>query len=274
MDLLHLVDRLEELVANAQKMPIGNRAIIDRRRLLDIVDQMRVAIPEEVLEAKRIASQRVELQRQAEEEAQVTVARAEEQATRLIDQHELTEAARERATELEREAEARLEARIGEANADIQERIRDSRRIAEEQMTAADDYARELLTRLERQLQAFTTSVHSGIEQLRPEPAPPPPAVTPLEAEREVAEELEAVTTAVADVEVQPPAPLRAEQPPQPREFENLLDASQTDGAATDAAPASVAVTEPALAEPALIDDFANPSLDDEPSAEDEQRPN
>ena len=30
MDLLHLVDRLEELVAEAQKMPIGNRVIIDR----------------------------------------------------------------------------------------------------------------------------------------------------------------------------------------------------------------------------------------------------
>ena len=48
MDLLHLVDRLEELVAGAQRMPIGSRAIVDRRRLLDIVDQMRVAIPDEV----------------------------------------------------------------------------------------------------------------------------------------------------------------------------------------------------------------------------------
>lgn len=259
MDLLHLVDRLEELVANAQKMPIGNRAIIDRRRLLDIVDQMRVAIPEEVLEAKRIASQRVELQRQSEEEAQVTVARAEEQAARLIDQHELTEAARERATALEREAEARLEARISEANADIQQRIRDSRRIAEEQMTAADDYARELLTRLERQLQAFTTSVHSGIEQLRPEPAPPQTA-PPLDAEREVASELEAATTAVADVEA---------QPPQPREFENLLDASPPERATVAAAPAPAGITEPAL-----IDDFANPSLDDDPTVPgDEERP-
>ena len=40
MDLLHLVDRLEELIAEAQKMPIGNRVIIDRRRLLDMIDQM------------------------------------------------------------------------------------------------------------------------------------------------------------------------------------------------------------------------------------------
>jgi len=271
MDLLHLVDRLEELVANAQKMPIGNRAIIDRRRLLDIVDQMRVAIPEEVLEAKRIASQRVELQHQAEEEAQVTVARAEEQAARLVDQHELTEAARERATSLEREAEARLEARIGEANADIQQRIRESRRIAEEQMTAADDYARELLTRLERQLQAFTTSVRSGIEQLRPEPAPPESASQA--AERAVAGELEAAAIVAEDVETQPPVALHAEPPPQAREFENLLDASAPEGADAGAAPAPVAVTEAAPAEPALIDDFANPSLDDDPNAgSDDQR--
>ena len=58
MDLLHLVDRLEDLVASAQKMPIGNRAIIDRRRLLDLVDQMRVAIPQEVREAQGLVAQR------------------------------------------------------------------------------------------------------------------------------------------------------------------------------------------------------------------------
>ncbi len=177
MDLLHLVDRLEELVASAQKMPIGNRAIIDRRRLLDLVDQMRVAIPQEVREAEAIVAQRETLQREAEEEARIILARAEEQAARLIDEHELTSAARHRADEIAAQAELRIEDRIADANRDVQGRIDESRRLALQQMETADDYAKELLRRLERQLSAFVSSVQSGIEQLE-EPRGGGPAIT------------------------------------------------------------------------------------------------
>ncbi len=80
MDLLHLVDRLEELVASAQKMPIGNRAILDRRRLLDVVDQMRIAVPQEVREAQDIVAHREAIRREAEEEGRILLAQAEERA--------------------------------------------------------------------------------------------------------------------------------------------------------------------------------------------------
>ena len=85
MDLLHLVDRLEELVASAQKMPIGNRAIIDRRRLLDIIDQMRIAVPEEVREAQDIVGHREAIRREAEEDGRILLAQAEERAARMIE---------------------------------------------------------------------------------------------------------------------------------------------------------------------------------------------
>jgi len=123
MDLLHLVDRFEELVATAQKMPIGSRVIMDRRRLLDIVDQMRVVIPQEVREARDMVERRDELKRESEEEARIIVARAEEQAARMIEGHAVTVAAREHADRVAAEAQQRLTERIGEANEDIQQRL-------------------------------------------------------------------------------------------------------------------------------------------------------
>ena len=170
MDLLHLVDRLEELVAGAQKMPIGNRAILDRRRMLDLIDQMRIAVPHEVREAQDIVAQRDAIRREAEEEGRIIVAQAEERAAELVEEHSITESAKARAEEIAVEAERRLEARIQEADQDIQVRIQESRRIAREQMAAADEYARELLVRLERQLQAFQNSVRAGVQQLEPQP--------------------------------------------------------------------------------------------------------
>ncbi|HJM75826.1 MAG TPA: hypothetical protein QGI71_08215 [Dehalococcoidia bacterium] len=174
MDLLHLVDRFEELVATAQKMPIGSRVIMDRRRLLDIVDQMRVVIPQEVREARDMVERREELQRESEEEARIIVARAEEQAARMIEGHAVTDAAREHADRVATEAQQRLAERIGEANEDIQQRVEESRRLATEQMVAADTYSTELLQRLEGQLEAFVRSVRVGLDQLQPEPAVAP----------------------------------------------------------------------------------------------------
>lgn len=168
MDLLHLVDRLEELVGSAQKMPIGSRAMVDRRRLLDIIDQMRVVIPSEVRQAQELVAQRDSIIREAEEEARLIVAHAEERAERLVATHDITERARRRAEEIAEQAQDRLEEQIRQANADIEERLEESRRLSGEQLAAADEYALELLTRLERQLQAFVRSVHSGIRQLEP----------------------------------------------------------------------------------------------------------
>lgn len=170
MDLLHLVDRIEELLATAQKMPIGNRAIIDRRRMLDIIDQMRIAIPHEVREAQEIVARRDHVLREAEEDRRLIEAQAQERASRMVESHEISQAARARAEEIAREAERRLQDRIDEANRDISQRIDESRSIAREQMRAADDYARDLLERLERQLGTFVKSVHAGIDQLEPTP--------------------------------------------------------------------------------------------------------
>lgn len=249
MDLLHLVDRLEELVGSAQKMPIGSRAIVDRRRILDIVDQMRVAVPQEVRDAREMVTQRDELYREAEEEARLIIARAEERAARLVEQHELTIAARSRAEEIAQQAEARIEERIEEANAEIQQRILDSRRVADQQMEGADEYARELLSRLETQLQAFVRSVQSGIQQLQTPPrasdaAAGGPAAGGWGAEQ--AEEFEA--DGFDGYSMEDPAIAGSDG------LENLLP--ERDEADVDLVPPPPG--------PGVIDDFSMPQFDDE----------
>jgi dsDNA-specific endonuclease/ATPase MutS2 len=242
MDLLHLVDRLEELVASAQKMPIGSRAIVDRRRLLDIVDQMRIAIPQEVREAQDMIEHRDELAREAEEDAKTILGRAEQRALRLIEEHEITTAARARAEEIARMAEARLNERIEEANQDIQERLADSRRVAQEQLDAADEYARELLQRLSKQLRSFTRSVDAGIAQLEPVRGG---ARRPSAAYDEQQDEL-AISEYDDDA-----------LPQRPRGATVVRD---------DLDSGSLAVGAPRRGR-AVIDDFQYPELDDDPNA-------
>ena len=58
MDILHLVDRLEELFNESRPIPLTHNVIVDEDRMLDLIDQMRVAIPEEVKKAQQVLSQR------------------------------------------------------------------------------------------------------------------------------------------------------------------------------------------------------------------------
>ena len=78
-------------------MLFRSRAIVDRRRLLDIVDQMRIAIPQEVREAREMVTAREQHRLESEEDARLIIAQAEDRAARMVEAHELTLAARKRA---------------------------------------------------------------------------------------------------------------------------------------------------------------------------------
>ena len=69
MDILHLIDQLEALLNEGSHPPlVGKRVLLDEQRAWEIIDQMRVSIPEEVKKAKRINQERDRIIAQANEE--------------------------------------------------------------------------------------------------------------------------------------------------------------------------------------------------------------
>ena len=93
IDIIFLVERLESLIANGKKLPLTNNVVVDQVAALDLIDQLRVAVPEEVRAAKRINSEGERIIEKAQEEAEQIIARAQEQAAFLIDERGLLQAA-------------------------------------------------------------------------------------------------------------------------------------------------------------------------------------
>ena len=145
MDILHLVDRLEELFNESRPIPLTHNVIVDEDRMLDLIDQMRVAIPDEVKKAQQVLSQRDRLMAQAQEEANRTLTLAREKSEGLVEQSAIAEAARIRAREIEQEAGI----------------------IAEETRREADNYVIETLSRLENQLEISLNQARNGILALK-----------------------------------------------------------------------------------------------------------
>ena len=54
MDIQHLVDRLEQVLAESRRVPLTANLVVEEDRVFNIIDQMRVSIPEEVKRANRV----------------------------------------------------------------------------------------------------------------------------------------------------------------------------------------------------------------------------
>ncbi len=116
MDILHLVDRLEELFNQSRPIWLTHSVIVDEDRMLDLIDQMRVAIPEEIKKAQQIITQRDRILAQAKEEANRTVALAREKADKSLDDNEIIQSAKVRAEQIIEEAHK--EAAVSQQDAD------------------------------------------------------------------------------------------------------------------------------------------------------------
>ncbi len=147
MDILHLVDRLEELFNESRPFPLTHSVLVNEDRMLDIIDQMRVSIPEEIKKAQQILAQRDRILAQAQEEANRTIALAREKSEQLVARDSIVA-----------EAQARAEQIIQQAHVD-----------AAVIRKEADDYVLESLTRLEAELERILTQVRNGVRTLQSE---------------------------------------------------------------------------------------------------------
>ena len=127
--------------------------MIDQAAALGLIDELRVAVPEEVRAAKRINSEGERIIEKAQEEAERIVARAQEQAAFLIDERGLTQ-----------QAEAESRRIIGESQDE-----------AEEVRRGADEYAVSVLVGLEGEVVKTLQSIKKGISLLDERRAEIPP---------------------------------------------------------------------------------------------------
>jgi vacuolar-type H+-ATPase subunit H len=140
MDVLQLIDRLEQLVSSGTRLPLSSRTMIDEQEFLDIIDQLRVTVPEEMKQARRFSQERERVMQQAEAEADKIIGAAQERATQMIQENDLVRRAND-------EAERVL------AGAENQ---------AEEIRHGADAYAFDVLAGLENELTKLLVTTRKG----------------------------------------------------------------------------------------------------------------
>ena len=144
MDVLVLIDKLDDVVHNARAVPLTDQVRVDREEIYDLLDQMRATIPEEIKQARWIVKERQEMLAEAKREAERIIREAREEQIRLTAEEEIVKQAERQADEI----------------------IEDARETERQIRLGAEDYADEILSTLEVNLEKFLSAVQRGRDRL------------------------------------------------------------------------------------------------------------
>ena len=130
-DIMQLVDRMEEIVSSGMRVPLSNRIMVEEEEFLSIIDQLRLSVPQEIKQARRVVQERQQILGTAQDEAAKILSVAKERAEYLMNEQGLINEAKSRSEEILRQAKDGSKRSMGEV----------------------DVYALQILTQLEQALQ-------------------------------------------------------------------------------------------------------------------------
>ncbi len=173
MDITARLQQLEELITEAKSMPLSTSVLVNREEVLELVQELRASLPEEIKQARWVVKDREQLLTKARRDAEGIIQEALEEQRRYVSQEEVVRAS-------VREAERLLE---------------EARQQARQLRLEAEDYIDQKLAAFEILLDKTMKTVGKGREQLRGDRATGavpqdmsgaagPPAAAPFDADQ------------------------------------------------------------------------------------------
>lgn len=148
-------------------MPMGSGVLVDRKRVLELVDQLRVAIPANIRQARDVMQRREQTLAEADAEAKHIITSAQQEAQRRLSEDTLLRDARAEAVRVQHEVQVQADAMLRDAHERASSDLTQARQSAQQQVSEADQYALAVLTRLDRQISAFVANIRQSIEALQ-----------------------------------------------------------------------------------------------------------
>ena len=146
---------METLIATSKSVPVSGNILVDKNKVLELVDQLRLTIPEEVRSAEDVLSQKDHILNLAATDARRTKSMAEDELRDRLNQSELVTQAETRAQQTVKDAEERATRILQQSESESRTR-----------RTEADAYALRSLRAMETELASIVGSVRKGIEVL------------------------------------------------------------------------------------------------------------
>jgi cell division septum initiation protein DivIVA len=148
--LYETVDELTTVIENARSVPMSGSCMVPRDHLLDLLDDLRESLPEDVQAAGAIVEQRTEILQQAQAEAERLTGRTRGESEQLLtsarrQRDELLGTARRQRDELLTSAQDEAEQLLADAEAEAERLVAEGRRHREALLADAQEQQAEMI---------------------------------------------------------------------------------------------------------------------------------
>lgn len=150
-ELLAYIDQLEKMAAEASHVPFSTKVMVAPSDVCQILDQMRQALPREVVRARHLLQERDRIISEAQTIAEATRAAAQAERESLLSEHSIIAEAMRQAEQLRRETRAACDRMKMESDAYALHSLRD---------------LQIQLARLRADVDTALKTVHGGIDLL------------------------------------------------------------------------------------------------------------
>lgn len=145
MDILNLLERIEDIIEDSSKFPLSNKVMIDKEEVLEVINEIRLKLPDEINRASWVAKERQRILNEAQSEADELINKVKEQQKHLIEESEITRQAKIYANEIIEEAE----------------------RKANDMKVGAYNYSDEILSKLQDKIKEINNIIEDNREVLK-----------------------------------------------------------------------------------------------------------
>ena len=101
MNIDDALEAMDEILDKSMQVPFSQKkGMVDVNALRELIDDIRINMPQEITQARKLLNDRKVILNEAKQEAERIIHKAEERAERLVSQQEITRQANEKATEI------------------------------------------------------------------------------------------------------------------------------------------------------------------------------
>lgn len=150
--LLDYLDQIEDILDASKSVPFSNKISVEKERIYDVMNEIRLNLPNEIRHAQRIIADHDKILEDAKQKAQIILKEAEEEAKLLTNEHEIFRRASEQASETVEETKKSVRDMrhnaldyTDELLEKTEEEIRDTMGRMEDQMRLLNDYFQQTI---------------------------------------------------------------------------------------------------------------------------------
>jgi F0F1-type ATP synthase membrane subunit b/b' len=144
MECYRIIEQIQDVISSGSKLPFSNKVILDQEILLELIDHLLRALPDDLKDAQSIVNDRQRILIDAQKEGEMIVKEAKNTIEQMVNQDEITKLAKEKSEQI----------------------LTFAKQTAREIRVGATDFADEILQKAEENLSTLLETVKSGREEL------------------------------------------------------------------------------------------------------------